>query len=961
MQPWQVEEGLPYNTVNVVLQDRRGYIWLATVGGLVRFNGVQFRQFTSPLVDREAARNIRALVRDNDDLLMLPATGGVVRWKDGAFHRHPMSDNLAGMQLDALFVEPSGAVWVGSSDSGFARWEKGQLMKFTSAPGMSRTAKASFATDAQGRTWVARGDFLGRLEGGSLTRFTQFATPAVCIAASRSGAVWVGSRDGLHLVQDGRVSTVSTNAPWAAAGGKVQELLEDRDGALWIGTTAHGLFRFSGGQFVRVNTSHGGIRSLEEDHEGSLWVATEGGGVNRLWPQIFQIFDSKSGLRDDVSDAVCGDSEGDIWLGNRNGGLAQVRNGGVTLVPLLDGRLRLNVNSVCADDRGQLWIGAGIGLYRCPRDTPTRIQRLEPRIPRVHVLFKERSGDIWVGADPDVLGRFRGDQFERFTEAQGFSGSKVRAIAEDATGGVWVGTADGLLFRMADGKFTRFTAEQGLLKAPMQALLVDKDGLVWVGTAGGLLLWRNDRFLHIGPADGLTDDVIYQLLEDDFGRLWFGSRRGIFHALKRDLLDFAEGRSARVNSVTFGKSEGLPGVYCFGSCQPMAWKSGNGWLWFATKQGVLALNPAGLKHNAQPPPVFVEDCLVNDHPLAMTNGIQIPPGRQRVEFRFAALSYAAPDKVRLRYRLEGFDADWTEAGAQRAAQYPGLPPGHYNLRVIACNNDGVWNERGAMLAFVVLPAWWQTWWFQAVVLLLFTGAVALCARYWSHRRLKLKLQRLEQEHALEKERTRIARDLHDSLGASLTQIGLLADMARRNSAPADELRAQSAQIAARTRDLARELDAVVWTVNPGNDTLGNLVTYLCQVSQELFRLLPVRCRLDVAEDIPNHPLTPEERHALFLVAKEAMNNVVKHSGATEVWMRMGVREGAFTLAVEDNGQGFAVEAQEASKRNGLRNMHARMAEFGGRFEIHSEAGKGTTVRLTFPLKPAAVPPGKSPN
>lgn len=950
VQSWQVDEGLPYGTVNRVLQDRQGYLWLATVGGLTRFDGAAFKQFSSSLVADTTARNIRDLALDKDgSLLMLPATGGVVRWQEGAFTRHPMSESLAGKQLETIFVEPQGAVWVCATDKSLMRWQDGRLAEFTNTTGASRRARASFAVDAEGQAWVALDNFLGRFDGRELVRFTPPLGSSLCVAAGHSGGVWVCDSSGLWKIEKGRVSTISTNLPWAGLNGKVLDLFEDREESLWIGTSTHGLFHFDHARFGRVTTSHSGINSIIEDHEDSLWVATEGGGINRVRQKIFLNFDSRAGLRDDVSDAVCEDHAGNIWLGNRNGGLARVTNGQVTLMPLFEGRQPLGVNSVCADDLGRVWAGTGAGLYRCSFGEPPVAQRMDSRIAGVHVLFKSRNGDVWVGADPDLLGCYHGDQFQRFSDQDGFTGRKVRAIVEDANGGIWVGAESGQLFFWSDGRFTLFTPEQGLPRAPIQCLYADRDGLLWIGAAGGLCLRQNHRFVRFSPADGLADDVIYQILEDNYGRLWFGSRRGIFHVAKKELLEFAAGRTSRLNSISFGKGEGLAGVYCFGSCQPMAWKARDGWLWFATKQGVLALDPAALRPNAHPPPVYIEECLVNDRAAALKDEVRVPPGRKKLEFRFAALSYAAPEKVRLRYQLEGVDSEWTEIRGQRSAVYPGLPPGSYRLRVTACNNDGVWNEQGAVLAFIVLPAWWQTWWVQSAGLAVFMVAVVFYARYWSHRRLQLKLQRLEQQHAVEKERARIARDLHDNLGASLTQIGLLADMARHDAIPAEEVREQSAQLAARTRDLARELDAIVWTVNPGNDTLENLVTYLCQVSQELFRLTPIRCRLDVADEIPACPLSPEARHALFLVARESMNNVIKHSGASEVWLRAGVRDGALELSLEDNGRGFALESAAHSKRNGLRNMRARMEEIGGVFSIRSEPSKGTVVSLRFPL------------
>jgi len=949
LESWQVDEGLPYTTVQRVLQDERGYLWLATMGGLVRFDGVHFREFTSPLIAGAASRNIRALaLEDRKTLLMLPATGGIVRYRDGTFTPHPAGELLALHTLDALFVEPRGTLWLGLSSQGVARWDRGTLTQFGPSNQLHRgNARVSFATDTQGRTWMASGDYLGFFHDGELRRFTNLTATLFFVAPARSNGIWLVAGERLFRCDDARLGA-PTPLPRTLTRGAIRTLFEDSAGTLWIGTGTQGLFSRDGREFVSVRTSQSAIASIEEDHEGNLWVATSGGGLNRLRPKNFRLYDARAGLVQDVSEAVCEDGRGDLWVANRHGGVARLRDGNVTMVALQQGRLPLNVSSVCADDRGHIWVGASSGLFRFPRDAPERVERAHPDLANIHVLFQSRAGDVWAGAEPNRLVRFRGDEFTEPGPREGFTGRNVRALAEDSRGGIWIGTSAGELFHFREGTCRRVTVAPH--SAPIGHLYIDAHDTVWVGTAGGgLFVWREDRLSHIGREHGLPDDVISQIAEDDFARLWFGSQRGIFWIANDQLLDVVNGRATSVRAITLGKSEGLAGVYCLGTCQPMVWKARDGGLWFATQQGVLSLNPAAMKPNTHPPPVYLDELLVNDRPMPSEGRVQIPPRSAKLEFRFAALSYAAPEKVAVRHRVEGVDSDWVETKGQRSAVYGRLSPGDYRIRIIAANNDGVWNEIGATMAFTVLPAWWQTWWFYSAAFLAFSGALGASVRYWSQRRLRLKLERLERQQALERERARIARDLHDDLGASLTQIGLAAEMGRRDSLTPDEMKQHSAQVASRVRSLARELDAIVWTVNPRNDSLDKLASYLCQFSQEFFRHAPVRCRLDVAEDIPALPVTPEIRHDLYLVTKEAMNNVLKHSGATEVWLRLRMNDGAFEVTIEDNGRGFSPEAMSDSERNGLRNMRSRVEELHGRFTIRSAPGSGTTLELRLPL------------
>jgi len=377
----------------------------------------------------------------------------------------------------------------------------------------------------------------------------------------------------------------------------------------------------------------------------------------------------------------------------------------------------------------------------------------------------------------------------------------------------------------------------------------------------------------------------------------------------------------------------------------MACKTPDGRLWLATQQGALSLNSNELESNNRPPAVFIDELLVNDRRLNITDPMRVPPLCNKIEFRFSVLSYAAPEKVRIRYKLDGVDSDWVEIVNQHGAVYSALRPGKYQMHLKACNNDGVWNETGTSLAFVVLPAWWQGWWFQGAMLIVFMTVSAMGVRYWAQRRLKLKLERLEHQQALAKERTRIARDLHDDLGATVTQVGLMLEEMRATPFSEKEIKEQSNAISRRVLNLARDLDAVVWSVNPGNDSLGELFAYLGQSFLECFRRTAIRPRLDVMDAVPDSALAPEVRHHLFLVVKEAMNNVIKHSQATEVILSLKVVEYILEIRIEDNGRGVSPAAISQSKRHGFPNMRARVEQLGGKLEVSGEPGKGTSIRI----------------
>ncbi|HZQ48128.1 MAG TPA: triple tyrosine motif-containing protein, partial [Verrucomicrobiae bacterium] len=324
-------------------------------------------------------------------------------------------------------------------------------------------------------------------------------------------------------------------------------------------------------------------------------------------------------------------------------------------------------------------------------------------------------------------------------------------------------------------------------------------------------------------------------------------------------------------------------------------------------------------------------------------------GRGELEFHYTALSLSAPEKNRFAYKLEGFDHEWIDAGLRRTAYYQNIYPGHYRFRVIACNNDGVWSEAGASLALVLLPHFWQTWWFLSLCVLAGVGIVGGTVRYISGKKLRQKLALLELQHSLEKDRARIARDIHDDLGATLTQITLLSELTQRESSQPRQVTLHAAQISQTARELVQAMDEIVWAINPRNDNLPRMAGYIFQYAEKLFSGTPLRCRFDSPDDLPEQSLSAETRHHLFLTAKEALNNVARHAGATEVWLRLKVGGSELQICIEDNGKGFAAGSTRQFG-NGLDNMKKRMDEIGGVFELTSVPGGGTSIRLRFPLK-----------
>jgi len=398
---------------------------------------------------------------------------------------------------------------------------------------------------------------------------------------------------------------------------------------------------------------------------------------------------------------------------------------------------------------------------------------------------------------------------------------------------------------------------------------------------------------------------------------------------------------------------------------PGGLRSRDGRLWIPTRSGLAVIDPKLQQKNIGPLPVLLQKVIVDDQTIARYESVaelasdgkavrlqhsgdklHLPPDYLRLEIDFTALSFVGLENIQFRYRLSGFDRDWQETATLRDAVYSRLPAGDYTFEVKACNSEGIWNETETTLAFTVLPYFWQTWWFRILSGFLLLVTVIASVSYFENKRTQRQLARLEQERAIEQERTRIAKDIHDDLGANLTEITLLSELAQSPDAPADEIRTDIHRIAAKARNLTNSLDEIVWAVNPRNDTLDSFVTYMCLYAEDFLKTAKIRCRLKVPEKIPDRTLATNVRHNLFLVVKEALNNIVKHASANEVNIAISLVENGFELVIKDNGRGFdSPGADKSIGRNGLLNMRQRTEEISGRFSLESVLGEGTTITL----------------
>ena len=966
---WQTDEGLPDNNVSGVTQTPDGYVWVATFGGLLRFNGARFEEFSTVHLEAVPNRVIRAMHQDRQGRLWLAMDQGPLLCADAkTVAVFTQNQGLPRARVSAMAEDNLDRLWV-AYGSRLYTISGGKVTPVDAVEGLPSSGNWWLASATEGGLWCARSNQLALFSRGAWQHVREFEQPVSQVGSCRQGGAWVCAGAQVFKLNGAGELGQQTQLPDTF---RVRILFEDRTGALWIGTAADGLWRWSQGVREPVSTSHSEINCLSEDREGNIWAGT-GGGLDCLRPRALDLFGKEAGLPFEFVSSVCQDTEGWLWVVTQNGLLARGRAEEWHPLTAAEGWPGGNVSCVLADAKDGVWIGTrDRGLQQLRQGTFREWRRRDGLgSESVRSLLQARNGDLWVATDsPSRLRRLRDGRFRTL----GMPGEVryLRALAEGADGTIWAGTSDGQLLRAEGDRLVNETVYPEERAVSIRTLHTTPDGSLWIGYAGwGVGRLRAGRYSRITSAQGLFDDYVSQIVSDDRGGLWMTGNHGLFQVRLEELLGVAEGRANHVRSIVYGRSEGLPSLQPACENSPVTSRAADGDLWFATHNGLLRVRPADIRDNPAPPPVLLERVTVDDQVIARFDShapltppaqagaldlrtrdtpLRLPPGHRKLEFEFTALSYSSPENVHFRHRLEDFDPGWVESGAQRTARYPRLPAGEYEFRVIGCNDAGVWNEAGVTLGFTVLPFFWQTWWFRLSVLGTFTAGVVGLVRFFSFRRLRRRLARLEHEESLHRERARIARDMHDEVGAKLSRLSLLSDMASHQSEMPSSTRREVTDISETARDAIRSFDQIVWAVNPRNDSLVDLMHYVCRFAEEFFEGSAVQCAFDLPETIPALVLPTEARHQIFLAVKEALNNVLKHSGAALVRIHFRLENGRLAIGIEDDGQGFShgESPTRVGSGNGLRNMRERMQVVGGELALSPGAGTGTRVTFRVP-------------
>jgi ligand-binding sensor domain-containing protein/signal transduction histidine kinase len=941
---WQTQQGLPPGTIYAITQTPDGYLWLGTQTGLVRFDGVRF----SPAADDIWVRQLEQDAKGN--LWIATSDSGLLRMRDGVLSRFSHSNGLPSNAVRCVVPGKDGELWVCTSE-GLSRFTGGHFTAFRQAP-LARARTGCAAKD--GSIWFAGdGPRLTVWKDGRFTSYTLHSMPPFAsvrtMLCSSNGDLWIGTSGGLIRLRDAKEKLFSHAD--GLPDDRIFSLMQDHDGSIWIGTD-DGFARLRNGDIESFRSRNGlsqsAVYALFEDSEGAVWAGTKN-GLNQFLDGRSIPYTASEGVPSNNTGPVLEDRRGVVWVGTLDAGLARFDGRRFSALGTKDGLASDTVRALGRDGDGSLWVGTSRGLNHLRNGRVVRTYTTASGLPSndIRSLFRSHNGELLVGTSSG-LAVFRGDAFTFPAWLPPHWSSAVRALAEDRDGRLFIATGGGALDVVENGVLREFQ-QDGAPVRDVDAFFRDKDGFLWMGTiGGGLRLLRNGRVFSYYLHDGLFDNEIYGITADADDRLWMACSKGIFMVPRAELLKRADGLIQRVQSKPYSPMDGLRTIECKSGVQPAAATMRDGRLWFSTTRGLLALDVGRVLHRLSPPPVEIEDILVNGQSEKAGDIAKLPPSeRKNLEFHYTGLSFVVPARLTFRYTLEGFDKGWINAGTRREAFYTNLPAGNYRFRVTVCNVDGTCNETGSAVAFSLAPRFYQRKWFVPLCLL----AAAIVA--WLAYQVRIRRLRAQFELVLA-ERSRIARELHDTLiqGFSGITMTLQALSARLHRPEDKESLLDIIRDAGSCLKEARRSVAGLRGVHGRDAGLGMAIA---AAARQMTETKDIRLKLKLEKDPKGLPA--EVEYNLLRIAQEAVSNSVKHSRARSIEVDLHSTAKSLRLLVRDDGEGFLAPA--AGARNGhaaapghygLVGMKERATQIGAHFELASEPGRGTSVSVELPVK-----------
>ncbi len=929
---YSIQDGLSQSVVHAMIQDSKGYIWVGSGYGLDKFDGATFHSYYT---EQGLIHNrIYSLWESPKKRIWIGTEKGISIY-DGQKFTNPANINkLINSPVNAIYGDHEGRIWLATEGNGIIEINGSIISKITIHDGLTSNRVRSITETNDGALWFATRDGISRYYKGNFTNYTQIDglvnNRTRAVLSANDGTLWIGTRGGLSHFVNGRFVNYTTKN--GLVYNLVRSLLQDSNGILWIGTE-DGLSRFDGKHFKNYKVANGlsnnYIYSMLEDSEGNLWLGTYGGGMNRFMGERFTNYTMENGLSNNVITGIAQDHYGNLWFGTYGGGLNELSDHHVSIFNKKNGLIDDRIYCVKVMKDNSIWIGTRDGISIMKNG---KIEKNNPftNLPyrKIRCINKMNDGSYWLGTDDEGVLIYKNHKFKKLQSSDGLAGNNIRSILQDSTGDIWIGTSEGIT-RIHNGKLQNYSSVNGLIHNGVLDIYEDTHGNIWFATFGGLSYYHNGVFKSFGIKDGLRNSVCYTITQDSSGYYWVGTNKGILRL------------SPTILSIQYDKIDELDSPYIkrFTShmglvSNEMNWgsiaKDSSGNIWFGSVGGLIKLNPRiGIK-NQKGPPVYITGMTVMDKKWPTIHHVVLDYNQNFVTFNYVGLCYSAPEMVLYEYRLKGADNKWIYTN-KRSVRFSALTNGYYTFEVRARNNDGIWSNKTASIRFQVEPPFWESWWFR---FLIGTIIIALIALIYNNFRIGRMVD-------MERIRVRIASDLHDDVGSSLTEIALLSDFLQAENLPGDVADSVK-QIGEQSRRIVNTMDDIVWSIDARNDSAGDLTDRIQDYANRVLGPKHIVISYDFQELSNERNLPVEFRQNMYLIFKEAINNIAKHSNAQNVEVILKHKNNHFVLTIHDDGKG--IKDKEKLTGHGLKNIKMRAERIGAKIEFLNTSG--FTIKIT---------------
>ncbi len=966
IQNWGMDEGLPTNRVIKIESDQNGFLWLATDNGLVRFDGFKFTTYNSlnsKLISDNLITNVFTNLKKEICFTVSKnhlntSKNYLVKQSNGIFEAIYSKDGLAQNLVLKNAIKSENKLWMLTHENIYSL-EENNFIIHKNFYGIPSSKISQFAMDSYGALWIAvKSEGIYKYNNGNFVKYFQEYNIENRVVRKMffdsQNRMWIGTKNEIISFEIGTQKRILIFKEFSNK--LLRDLAEDKQGNVWLATSRNGLFLLTiNNELINITKQSGlsddSITSLKII-DNNIWVSTLNGGLNHINRPKLKTIDKKCGLTSQYVNSFFCDEDNSILIGT-NKGIFKINDlNTFEEVEKLNFLKDKHIYAINRDKNGNLLVGTRLfGMYIISRKGGVS-NNFSSELKRnfVRAIFVDDDNTIYVGTNTGGVTVISSNGVANITRKDGLSNELIAFIHKAKNGEIWVGTSGGGVNILLNNKVIKvIDISSGLKGNIISSIYEDELGTIWLSiNGGGLAKISNGKISNFTTDDGLYSNKLLNIACDKNNLFWFTTPHGIFSVKKTDVEDYSNGKLSSISYDLYGKTDGMPIERCTGSSPQTAIISNDGTLFAATSKGAVVLNTNTITPVGNSTNLIIDKIRVNDEIINPKNYMKLSPNPQKVEFSFSAINFNTPRYVKLYYKLNGIDSDWRKALQSRSVSYSYLPYGKYTFEIKTNIVDENEKAEHAKISINILPQFWEILWVQIIVFLIFLLIVVVTTKYINTLKFKRKLKLLELEKVLEKERIRISKDMHDEVGANLTKMSLLSEIAKKNIDNKKELENYLNQITNTGVEVASSLDELVWTVNPKNDKLDRMIFYIVKFAEDFLSSTDIILNFSIPDNIPEKHLSAEIRHNIFSVIKEAINNSIKHSKCSEINLSFLLEGKRLKIIINDNGIGCDFKSID-NFSNGLNNMKSRIESLDGSIVFSNREPKGVEILVVVEI------------